>query len=79
MLLLLLPAQRQVMREVNHAQASRDMFGGLMGGAFHASSWTVERLGELWVRCPSCEALRDARVQQTCGCGTPGGARPAFW
>jgi steroid delta-isomerase-like uncharacterized protein len=72
-------AQRQVMREANHKQASQDMFAGSVGSAFHASSWTLERMGELWVRCPACGALRDARSEPGCRCGVPADARPAFW
>lgn len=72
-------AQRQVMHEVNHKQASADMFGGVVGAAFHASSWTLERLGELWIRCPACGELRDGRSQVACRCGAPAGGRPGFW
>jgi steroid delta-isomerase-like uncharacterized protein len=72
-------AQRQVMREANHRQASQDMFSGAVGAAFNASSWTLERLGELWIRCPSCGELRDERTQAACGCGEQPEARPAFW
>jgi steroid delta-isomerase-like uncharacterized protein len=72
-------AQRQVMREANHRQASHDMFAGGVGETFHASSWSLERLGELWVRCPGCGELRDGRTEAGCGCGAPAAARPAFW
>jgi steroid delta-isomerase-like uncharacterized protein len=51
---------RQVMREANHQQASSAMFAGAVGRAFHSSTWALERLGELWVRCTQCGALRDA-------------------
>jgi len=71
-------AQRQIMHEANHKQASQEMFGGSVGRAFHASSWTLERLGELWSRCAACGVLRDARVQAVCRCGAEGD-RPAFW
>ena len=46
---------RQVMREANHKQASSEMFGGAVGSAFHSSTWALERLGELWVRCANAE------------------------
>lgn len=72
-------AQRQVMREANHQQASHDMFGGTMGAAFHTSSWAPERQGELWIRCPGCGTLRDRRTERTCGCGAVAEAMPAFW
>lgn len=72
-------AQRQVMHEATHKQASADMFGGAVGSAFHASSWALERLGELWVRCEGCGKLRDGRVQPECLCGAVGGERPALW
>ncbi|HEX6617325.1 MAG TPA: ester cyclase [Gemmatimonadales bacterium] len=72
-------AQRQVMREANHKQASHDMFAGGMGQAFHASSWSLDRLGELWIRCAECHELRDGRTEAVCRCGAPAGARPAFW
>lgn len=72
-------AHRQVMREANHKQASSDMFAGTVGSAFHASSWTLERMGELWVRCPACGKLRDGRTQAECRCGAAAGGRPAFW
>jgi steroid delta-isomerase-like uncharacterized protein len=72
-------AQRQVMREANHKQASQDMFCGALGAAFHASSWTLERQGELWIRCPACGELRDGRTQGACRCAAPAEARPAFW
>jgi steroid delta-isomerase-like uncharacterized protein len=62
-------AQRQVMREANHKQASFEMFGGSVGAAFHASSWTLEQMGELWVRCEGCGKLRDGRAQAECRCG----------
>jgi steroid delta-isomerase-like uncharacterized protein len=72
-------AQRQVMQEANHKQASRDMFGGAMAAAFNASAWTLEHLGELWIRCAECGELRDGRTQQACRCGAAPEARPAFW
>ena len=72
-------AQRQVMREATHKQASADMFAGSLGSAFHASSWTLERLGELWVRCQGCGKLRDRRAQAECRCGAMDAAPPAFW
>ncbi len=72
-------AQRQVMREANHKQASSEMFGGSVGSAFHASSWTLERLGELWVRCQGCGKLRDGRVQAECRCGVVAMAPLAYW
>ena len=72
-------AQRQVMREANHKQASSDMFAGSVGAAFNSSSWTLERLGELWMRCESCGKLRDARTQAECRCGAAAEVRPAFW
>lgn len=71
-------AQRQVMREANHQQASKEMFDGTIGRAFHASTWSLERLGELWTRCPACGSLRDARTESACRCGAAG-SRPAFW
>lgn len=71
-------AQRQMMHEANHKHASREMFAGSVGGAFHASSWTLEHQGELWSRCAACGELRDARAQAVCRCGAEGG-RPAFW
>jgi hypothetical protein len=72
-------AARQVMREGNHKQASADMFGGSIGGAFHASVWGLERMGELWLRCEGCGGLRDARTATECQCGAPVEQRPAFW
>jgi steroid delta-isomerase-like uncharacterized protein len=72
-------AQRQVMREVTHKQASSDMFGGSVGSAFHASSWTLERLGELWVRCEGCGKLRDGRAQAECRCGAAAKVPLAYW
>jgi steroid delta-isomerase-like uncharacterized protein len=72
-------AARQVMRESNHKQALAEIFAGGIGGAFHASTWTLERLGELWARCPACGTLRDARSVPECPCGAGAGARPAFW
>jgi steroid delta-isomerase-like uncharacterized protein len=74
-----LEAARQVMRDANHKQASAQMFAGEMGGAFHTSAWTLERLGELHVRCAECGELRDLRTAEACGCGAGQGARPAFW
>ena len=71
-------AQRQVMREATHKQASSEMFGGSVGSAFHASSWTLEQLGELWVRCEGCGKLRDGRVQAECRCGIAAPV-PAMW
>ncbi|HEX2219402.1 MAG TPA: ester cyclase [Gemmatimonadales bacterium] len=72
-------AVRQVMREANHKQASEGLAGGEVGRAFHASTWTLERLGELWVRCTGCGTLRDARGPDGCSCGAWGEERPAFW
>ena len=72
-------AARQVMREANHKAASAQMFGGETGSAFHASTWTPQRLGELWVRCAGCGTLRDARTAGECRCGAECGERPAFW
>jgi steroid delta-isomerase-like uncharacterized protein len=73
-------AARQVMQESNHKQASSDMFAGSVGGAFHASSWVLERLGELWVRCEGCGVLRDAKMEETCRCGAQAREeRVAFW
>jgi predicted ester cyclase/heme-degrading monooxygenase HmoA len=72
-------AARQVMREGNHKAASAQMFGGETGSAFHASTWTPQRLGELWVRCAGCGTLRDARTAGKCRCGAECGERPAFW
>ncbi len=72
-------AQRQVMHEANHKQASHDMFSGKVGAAFHQSAWTLERLGELWVRCTACSKLWDARTQAACGCGAVAEPTPAFW
>jgi hypothetical protein len=71
---------RQVMRESNHKQASSDMFGGSVGAAFHASTWVLERLGELWVRCRECGVLRDAKVEERCQCGVQSQEeRVAYW
>jgi heme-degrading monooxygenase HmoA len=72
-------AARQVMREANHKKASADLFAGSIAGAFHSSTWALQRLGELWVRCPECQALRDARTSVQCECGAAAGERPAFW
>ncbi len=72
-------AARRLMREANHKHAAADMFGGSVGGAFHASIWGLERMGELWVRCAGCGALRNARTAPECGCGAPAEERPAFW
>ena len=73
-------AARQIMREGNHKQASSEMFGGKIGRAFHASNWTLERMGELWVRCEGCRKLRDARAETSCTCGTDEvNHRPAYW
>jgi hypothetical protein len=68
-----------VMREANHKQASEDMFCGALGAAFHASTWTLDRLGELWIRCPACGELRDGRTGEACRCGAGAAERPAFW
>ncbi|HYC32200.1 MAG TPA: ester cyclase [Gemmatimonadales bacterium] len=72
-------AARQVMRDANHKEASADMFAAEVGGAFSSSVWTLERMGDLHVRCPGCGHLRDARRSNVCGCGADPGARPAFW
>ncbi len=73
-------AARQVMTESNHKQAASEMFAGSVGGAFHASSWVLERLGELWVRCEGCGGLRDAKVEERCRCGVQSQEeRVAFW
>ena len=73
-------AARQVMREANHKQASADMFAGSVGGAFHSSSWVLERLGELWTRCSECGDLWDANVAENCRCGAKAREeRVAFW
>ena len=72
-------AARQVMREANHKQASVDMFGGSVGRAFHGSTWELERLGELWIRCDECVGLRDGRTEAACRCGGGAAERPAFW
>ena len=71
-------AARQVMREANHRRATAQMLGGELGGAFHASTWTLERRGELRVRCPDCDRLRDRTTMPVCECGTAG-EMPAFW
>jgi steroid delta-isomerase-like uncharacterized protein len=70
---------RQVMREPIHQGASADMFGGGVGAAFHSSTWVPQRMGELWVRCLDCGALRDARTGSACKCGAARRERPAFW
>ena len=72
-------AARQVMHEANHRQASAEMLQGQLGSAFHASTWTLARLGELCVRCPECGRLRDGRTHAACRCGAPADTRPAFW
>ncbi len=72
-------AARQVMRETNHKEASALMFAGEMGAAFNVSTWRLERLGEMWVRCEQCGTLRDAAKVEICGCGGGSGERPAFW
>jgi steroid delta-isomerase-like uncharacterized protein len=71
---------RQVMREANHKQASSEMLGGAIGAAFNASTWVLERLGELWVRCLVCGVLRDANVEERCRCGAQAQLEGvAFW
>ena len=71
---------QQVMREANHRQASSDMFGGSIASAFHASTWVLERSGELWVRCRECGALWDAKIAEKCCCGAgTQEERVAFW
>jgi hypothetical protein len=55
------------------------MFGGGVGGAFHSSTWVPQRLGELWVRCLDCGALRDARKGAGCQCGAARREEPAYW
>lgn len=73
-------AARQVMREANHKKASADLFGGSIAGAFHSSTWALQRLGELWVRCPECGGLRDVRASAECRCGVVAAEeRPPFW
>jgi steroid delta-isomerase-like uncharacterized protein len=72
-------AARQVMHEPNHRQASADMLGGELGSAFHASTWNLDRRGELRVRCPERGRLRDGSTVPACGCGAPAGERPAYW
>jgi predicted ester cyclase/heme-degrading monooxygenase HmoA len=72
-------AQRQVTREATHKHAAADMFAGPVGSAFHASAWTLERMGELWMRCEACGKLRDRRAQDECLCGAAAVRRPAFW
>jgi steroid delta-isomerase-like uncharacterized protein len=71
-------AARQVMQEANHRRATAQMLGGELGGAFHASTWTLERRGELRVRCPVCGRLRDRATMAVCECGAVG-EMPAFW
>lgn len=72
-------AARQLMGDGVHKEASAELFGGAVGGAFHSSTWVPQRLGELWVRCPDCGALRDARKGSACRCGAGKRERPAFW
>ena len=72
-------AARQIMGEPDHKAASADMFGGGVAGAFHFSTWVPQRLGELWVRCLDCGALRDARKGGACKCGASKREQPAFW
>jgi heme-degrading monooxygenase HmoA len=72
-------AARQVVREANHREGTARMFGGELGQAFHSSTWTLDRLGELRVRCPGCGRIRDGVAMPACGCGTPAGERPAYW
>ena len=71
-------AARQVVREANHRQATAQLFGGELGGAFHASTWTLERRGELRLRCSDCGRLRDRATMPACECGAVG-EMPAFW
>jgi steroid delta-isomerase-like uncharacterized protein len=70
---------RQVMQEANHRQASADMLRGELGSAFHASTWSLARLGELRVRCLECGKVRDRAKVPTCECGAAKGERPAYW
>lgn len=72
-------AARQIMREPIHKGASAEMFGGGVGTAFHSSTWVPQRLGELWVRCLDCGALRDARKGAACRCGAARREQPVFW
>jgi steroid delta-isomerase-like uncharacterized protein len=72
-------AARQVMREAIHKDASAQVFGGDRATAFHASTWSLERLGGLWIRCGVCGKLRDTREAATCGCGAAKEERPTFW
>jgi len=72
-------AARQIMREPIHKAASAGMFGGGVGTAFHSSTWLPQRLGELWVRCLDCGALRDVRKAADCKCGAARREQPAFW
>jgi len=72
-------AARQVMREANHREGTARMFGGELGQAFHASTWTLDRLGELRVRCPECGRIRDGVAMPGCDCGARAGERPAYW
>jgi steroid delta-isomerase-like uncharacterized protein len=72
-------AARQVMREPSHREGTALMFSGALGQAFHSSTWTLDRLGELRVRCPGCGRLRDGVATPSCGCGAPAEERPAYW
>jgi steroid delta-isomerase-like uncharacterized protein len=72
-------AARQVLREASHREGTARMFGGELGQAFNASTWTLDRLGELRVRCPGCGRIRDGVAMPACGCGAPAGERPAYW
>jgi steroid delta-isomerase-like uncharacterized protein len=72
-------AARQVMREGNHKEAAARVFAGEMGCVSHTSTWRLERLGELWVRCGTCGKRRGARIASACGCGAVNPERPAFW
>ena len=56
-------AQRQVMREANHKQASQDMFGGAVGAAFNASAWTLERMGGAVDSVSGVRRVRDGRTR----------------
>ena len=72
-------AARQVLHEASHREGTARMFGGELGQAFNASTWTLDRLGELRVRCPGCGRIRDGVAMPACGCGAPAGERPAYW
>jgi heme-degrading monooxygenase HmoA len=71
---------RQVMRLPAHKDATRGFFGTDLADGGWVSVWSPERIGPVWSRCHSCDAMANTDTDdETCSCGAAAPEQRTYW